>query len=700
MSKNLFRFFKLLLFVIGTYFLGLFPELMGGIVEEFIKAQVGVSYTYWVLGIGIAVGLVYFWLEYKVDNTQIKENNPASNREIILKGTLKRYKNRIEQKLVGDLSFEIPLKFKVVKTLPFEEIHKKFIVNPSELQINDYPTLVSSFSERIRRLLILGEAGSGKSLLLLKIAIYLIEKAKDDEHHPIPIIINLSSWPYNQHPFLTWLEQQLTYSAGEIGVSLITAKELLSRNQILLLLDGLDEIDQDSQEKILNQINKYLSSRQNKLGSDEIYPEVIICSRPHNNQGKSIPVYGTVLINKLRQQDVRVYLDKLESIHYNNAGARLLEDFNRSSPLRRSLDNSFSVHIALSVYTNKRNTGQEQDEGFPQAAANTIEIDNWLLYTYIQQELGKLAVKTHIGPKKSVKTLSWVADKIGRYPPYSSTFEITNIHPKWLKSKKEWSMFFVFSACLSGIVLGLFTGLILDGIFGLFAGLSYGIFLAFMFNLVVKEYKFYEVISYDLSWPNFFRSLLGGVGVGTLMFIFFLLLFFTLSTSSTAIRFASYFGISQAIGSFLIFFFDKKVGRIQKVKHPYQRVFANIFRHELPIYILVVGIFILCEFSFRVDGRSGILVFFEKSTFVSKMTLGLVIGAILGIFSNSAIHLSLIYCFFVVTRQIPPDLIRFMKHTAKFTGILEQDGGVWRFRHLWIQNAFINWQAALNDSKD
>ncbi len=54
-------------------------------------------------------------------------------------------------------------------------------------------------------LLILGAPGSGKTTLLLELAHDLIQRAKEDESEPIPVIFNLSSWATEPRPLEEWL---------------------------------------------------------------------------------------------------------------------------------------------------------------------------------------------------------------------------------------------------------------------------------------------------------------------------------------------------------------------------------------------------------------------------------------------------------------------------------------------------------------
>src|SRR2546421_4462023 len=57
-------------------------------------------------------------------------------------------------------------------------------------------------------LLILGEPGSGKTTLLLELARDLLDRARNNEGHPMPVVFNLSSW--SKQPLSDWLVEELS----------------------------------------------------------------------------------------------------------------------------------------------------------------------------------------------------------------------------------------------------------------------------------------------------------------------------------------------------------------------------------------------------------------------------------------------------------------------------------------------------------
>ncbi|MDZ8258085.1 NACHT domain-containing protein [Nostoc sp. ChiQUE01b] len=119
------------------------------------------------------------------------------------------------------------------------------------------------------RLLILGQPGSGKTTMLLKLAEELVKRAKDDSTHPIPVLFSLSSWKNDNQNIKDWLIEQLK---DKYGLLKEISKLWIENQEFIPLLDGLDELAAESQENCVLKINEFL------LPKNWNNP-VIVCSR-------------------------------------------------------------------------------------------------------------------------------------------------------------------------------------------------------------------------------------------------------------------------------------------------------------------------------------------------------------------------------------------------------------------------------------
>ncbi|WP_405860847.1 NACHT domain-containing protein [Streptomyces sp. NBC_00090] len=130
------------------------------------------------------------------------------------------------------------------------------------------PRLDGSFSgivqtyEGLRhgRLVILGEAGAGKSVLVLHLANGLLTRRSDGD--PVPVVIPISSWdPRGGTPLWWWAAGRLAEAHSGIlagdgaGASArSTAHRLITSGRVLPILDGFDELPVATRAKALAEL--------------------------------------------------------------------------------------------------------------------------------------------------------------------------------------------------------------------------------------------------------------------------------------------------------------------------------------------------------------------------------------------------------------------------------------------------------------
>src|SRR5262249_9510946 len=93
-----------------------------------------------------------------------------------------------------------------------------------------------------RRLVILGEAGSGKTLLALELVLSVLrnlQASSDDKTRQIPVPVSIGGWDGTSN-LREWLVTRLNES---YRIRRRTAEKLLDENRILPVLDGLDEAE-------------------------------------------------------------------------------------------------------------------------------------------------------------------------------------------------------------------------------------------------------------------------------------------------------------------------------------------------------------------------------------------------------------------------------------------------------------------------
>ncbi|NJO50709.1 MAG: NACHT domain-containing protein [Leptolyngbyaceae cyanobacterium RM2_2_4] len=104
-----------------------------------------------------------------------------------------------------------------------------------------------------RTLLILGEPGAGKTTTLLELTRDLVKRAEQGVDHRIPIVFNLSSWTTKQS-IAEWLVDELS---SKYQVPKQIGRQWVSNQELLLLLDGLDEVKLERRNECVVALNNF-----------------------------------------------------------------------------------------------------------------------------------------------------------------------------------------------------------------------------------------------------------------------------------------------------------------------------------------------------------------------------------------------------------------------------------------------------------
>ena len=151
-----------------------------------------------------------------------------------------------------------------------------------------------------RSLLILGAPGSGKTTMLLEFTRQLIERAREDVTEPIPVVFNLASWT-EKLTLADWLAQELN---NLYSVPRKTAPTWVKENKMLLLLDGLDEVRQESRAKCVEAINQF--RKEHGLTS------MAVCSRSQDyaDLKTQLSFEGAIEIQPLTSKQVNEFFNR------------------------------------------------------------------------------------------------------------------------------------------------------------------------------------------------------------------------------------------------------------------------------------------------------------------------------------------------------------------------------------------------------
>lgn len=228
-------------------------------------------------------------------------------------------------------------------------IDRYFIERYSELDSSNFNALFEKFTDEIKKLIILGEPGSGKTVLLLQFAQRLVSLAALDPTYPIPVMLNLASWKNEYQHFEEWLEGVLVNAAGASGISKAYARELTTGRHLLLLLDGLDEIPTDHRDSCLEKLHDYLLSIERAMPLSAGFPVAIICSRrvEYTEMKNNAPVRGAVAIMPLSQEKITDWLTNAQQD--KDAAKITLQNIKQHSFLSGYLKTAFQMYLTLNL---------------------------------------------------------------------------------------------------------------------------------------------------------------------------------------------------------------------------------------------------------------------------------------------------------------------------------------------------------------
>jgi energy-coupling factor transporter ATP-binding protein EcfA2 len=357
-------------------------------------------------------------------------------------------------------------------------------------------TMLDLFDQTNGALFIYGKPGSGKTTMLLELCRLLIIKARDDPSAPIPIIFNLSSWkPIRRkkpdEAFADWLVNELRdlyFIPNKVGRSWVEYDELL------LLLDGLDEVSMENRETCVEAINHFRKEHNIPL---------TICSRIQEYEALTIKLNlrGAVLIQPLTNQQVSEYI--------RSAGtdfAKVLKVVQQDPELQEFTRTPLILSVLLLAYHN-------MTEADLRALQGAGDYRKHVFNTYIAKMFNRRAVNQDYPPDQIQFWLSWLAQEMVNRGITLLTIE--DIQPNWLP----------FSKSIRRLFFGMFYGLI----FGLIGGPIFGLIGGLIGWLIGGQIEIKPIDKFVWSWKNarglgLIFGIIGGVIGGLLGGLFVMLI--------------------------------------------------------------------------------------------------------------------------------------------------------------------------------
>jgi NACHT domain len=207
-------------------------------------------------------------------------------------------------------------------------------------------------------LVVLGEPGYGKSMLMLQLVIDLIMQR--DSGAPVPVFVPMTTWDPEADELEKWLEKQLPHDYPILDASVPSAEgrrswiaDLLATQKIVPILDGLDEMPLVLRRRAVDRLNKSFTSPDRPLHlvmtcRTAEYRDIV--SKPWN------PVLGAAAI-ELQPPDEAEVAHYLSSDGNDDRWAGVVQelcDLTVASPLREALATPLYACLASAIYNPHR----------------------------------------------------------------------------------------------------------------------------------------------------------------------------------------------------------------------------------------------------------------------------------------------------------------------------------------------------------
>ena len=341
-------------------------------------------------------------------------------------------------------------------------------------------TIYSVFEDVGGSLLILGAPGSGKTISLLELARSLIEKAENDRSEHVPVVFNLSSWATQQLPLMDWMIQEFRI---KYNVPQRFSKKWLAEHQLVILLDGLDEVRAERRTACVEAINTFLAS----FGA----PGIVVCSRSaeYASLSEKFRFGGAIHIEALRSKQIKQFI--------RQAGIRL-QALGKALETDTELQTLAQTPMMLSVMSLAY-----QDARIEELARVSFSEDTdrktHLFNTYIHRMLNRRG-KNPYSSEQVITWLSWLGKRMQE--DSKTVFHVEELQMSWLKSLTFQLIYVMSSRMVGGSILGIFFGLfrwlsgdVIDGVtFGLFWGIIFGLAGCVIDSLKIASTNFSTVL--------------------------------------------------------------------------------------------------------------------------------------------------------------------------------------------------------------
>jgi hypothetical protein len=267
------------------------------------------------------------------------------------------------------------------------------------------------------RLVVLGGAGAGKTILLVRMTLDLLARRASGE--PVPILLPIASWNPAEQDLHRWIEHRLILEHGlssKLGSPTANhARTLMKAGLILPVLDGLDEIPDAIRGSAIARINDALRPGQRLVLTcrtaafrDAVSPA----------DGVEVQLAGATGI-VLRPLTLDAVADYLRKSAGGPAAAERWEDFftrfevDPPVPVRQALAIPLTVALVRAVYNSRPGDRPFAETPHPR---ELLDQERFPKYEFVERYLFDRIIPTAYRPSTDpAPQLRWTAEQAERW---------------------------------------------------------------------------------------------------------------------------------------------------------------------------------------------------------------------------------------------------------------------------------------------
>ncbi len=327
--------------------------------------------------------------------------------------------------------------------------------NPHTLDdLNPLPAntrLIEEFNQikPLRRLLILGAPGSGKTIALLELLQDLYTVADGNLSKPIPVVFHLSSYglPPAGRNLTNWLVSQLEQ---QYSLDPARGRRFIEKQKLLLLLDGLDEVRSNLRNVCIRQINEFLRTFR--------HTECIVCSRitEYETASEALQLEASLKLQPLTPNQATEYLGQF-SQHQNLAS--LIQAIRENTDFQQLAETPLMLNVMALAYQNKPASELQSFTSLDDHRAYLYDavLDRLLNR---KQPVDRRLAPTRYGdeaysPEEIRAWLIWLAKRMVEHD--QTTFFIEQLTPDWLDTRRQRQGYRLNSHLIVGILAGVIS---------------------------------------------------------------------------------------------------------------------------------------------------------------------------------------------------------------------------------------------------